>query len=85
MQHGGASGILTSGTPGHTVVGGGGGAAGGGGAPHGGGAAGGGMMGGAPMGAGGQGGGGKDHQRKVRLEGEELMEAPKAAKPVIGE
>ncbi len=43
------------------------------------------MMGGAPMGGGGQGGGGKDHQRKVRLEGDELMEPPKAAKPVIGE
>jgi hypothetical protein len=34
---------------------------------------------------GGQGGGGKDHQRKFRVEGEELIEPPKAAKPVIGE
>jgi hypothetical protein len=82
MQPGGATGILPSGTPGHSALG------GGGGVPHGGGgggvAGGGGMMGGAPMGAGGQ-GGGKDHQRKVRLEGDELMEPPKAAKPVIGE
>ncbi len=83
MQPGGATGILPSGAAGHAAVGG----ASGGGAPHGGGGgvAGGGMMGGAPMGAGGQGGDGKDHQRKVRLEGDELIEPPKAAKPVIGE
>ncbi|NUT99058.1 MAG: hypothetical protein HOY78_44355, partial [Saccharothrix sp.] len=52
------------------------------------GGAGGGMMGGMmpPMaGQGGQ-GDGKDHQRKVRLEGEPLVdEPPKAAKPIIGE
>jgi hypothetical protein len=34
---------------------------------------------------GGQGGGGKDHQRKIRIEGEALIDPPKAAKPVIGE
>ncbi|MFC6091072.1 hypothetical protein, partial [Saccharothrix lopnurensis] len=46
-----------------------------------------GMMGGAPMMAPpGQGGDGKDHQRKVRLEGEALVEEPpKASKPTIGE
>jgi len=43
------------------------------------------MMGGAPMGGGGQQGGDKDHQRKVRLEGEELIDPPKASKPIIGE
>jgi uncharacterized protein YukE len=89
-QPGGATGILPSSTPGHaSLAGGGGGGGAGGGAPHGpgggGGAAGGGMMGGAPMGGGQGGGGGKDHQRKIRIEGEELMEPPKAAKPVIGE
>jgi uncharacterized protein YukE len=87
-QPGGATGILPSSTPGHASLAGGGGG-GGAGAPHGpggGGAGGGGMMGGAPMGGGGQGGGGgKDHQRKIRIEGEELIEPPKAAKPVIGE
>ncbi|GLY51924.1 hypothetical protein [Lentzea sp. NBRC 102530] len=46
----------------------------------------GGMMGGAPMaGAGGQQGGSNEHKRKVRIEGESLVEPPKAAKPVIGE
>ena len=85
-QPGGATGIIPSGSPGHATAGGGmHGPAGGGGA--GGGAAGGGMMGGAPMGGagGGQGGGGKDHQRKIRIEGETLIDPPKAAKPVIGE
>lgn len=85
LQAGGASGVLgTAGNPaggaGHP------GAPGGaGGRP--GGAGGMGMMGGAPMmGAPGQGGEGKDHQRKVRLEGEPLIEEPpKAAKPIIGE
>jgi uncharacterized protein YukE len=85
-QPGGATGIIPSATPGNAPAGGGmHGPAGGGGA-GGGGAAGGGMMGGAPMGgAGGQGGGGKDHQRKIRIEGEALIDPPKAAKPVIGE
>ena len=44
------------------------------------------MMGGAPMGAGGQQGGGSgEHKRKVKIEGEALVDPPKAAKPVIGE
>ncbi|WP_281360594.1 hypothetical protein [Lentzea indica] len=44
------------------------------------------MMGGAPMGgAGQQGGGSNEHKRKVRIEGEALVDPPKAAKPVIGE
>ena len=46
------------------------------------------MMGGAPMGgagAGGQQGGNSEHKRKVRIEGEALVDPPKAAKPVIGE
>ncbi|MEV8438448.1 hypothetical protein AB0425_13810 [Actinosynnema sp. NPDC051121] len=46
----------------------------------------GGMMGAPMMAPPGQGGDGKDHQRKVRLEGEPLIEEPpKAAKPIIGE
>jgi hypothetical protein len=44
------------------------------------------MMGAPMMGAPGQGGDGKDHQRKVRLEGDPLIEEPpRASKPVIGE
>ncbi|KOX22592.1 hypothetical protein ADK67_23195 [Saccharothrix sp. NRRL B-16348] len=85
LQAGGASGVLgQAGGPA------GGGAAGAGapGAAGGrpGGAGGMGMMGAPMMGAPGQGGDGKDHQRKVRLEGEPLIEEPpKAAKPIIGE
>lgn len=84
-QFGGAAGVMAAG-------GGGGPAAAGGAVPHGpggggpGGAAGG-MM-GAPMGAagaGGQQGGNSEHKRKVRIEGEALVDPPKAAKPVIGE
>lgn len=84
LQAGGASGVLPQGSPAAA----GGGAMGG--APGGGkgGGMSGGMMGGMmpPMaGQGGQ-GDGKDHQRKVRLEGEPLIdEPPKAAKPIIGE
>lgn len=84
-QFGGAAGVMAAGGAG------GGAAAAAGGAPHGpgGGGAGGGaggMMGGAPMaGAGGQQGGSGEHKRKVRIEGEALVEPPKAAKPVIGE
>jgi uncharacterized protein YukE len=82
-QFGGAAGVMPAG---------GGGAAPAGGVPHGpgggggpGGAAGG-MMGGAPMaGAAGQQGGSNEHKRKVRIEGEALVDPPKAAKPVIGE
>ncbi|MEV1121315.1 WXG100 family type VII secretion target [Actinosynnema sp. NPDC049800] len=86
LQAGGSSGVLgQSGGP----AGGGAGAAGAPGAAGGrpGGAGGMGMMGAPMMGApGGQGGDGKDHQRKVRLEGEPLIEEPpKAAKPIIGE
>ena len=43
---------------------------------------------GAPMGAagaGGQQGGNSEHKRKVRIDGEALVDPPKAAKPVIGE
>ncbi|ONI90452.1 hypothetical protein ALI22I_11985 [Saccharothrix sp. ALI-22-I] len=84
LQAGGSSGVLgtaggpTAGAPGAAP-----GAAGG----RPGGAGGGmGMMGAPMMGAPGQGGDGKDHQRKVRLEGEPLIEEPpKAAKPIIGE
>ncbi|RAS64098.1 phage shock protein A [Lentzea atacamensis] len=83
-QFGGAAGVM--------AAGGAGGGAAGGAVPHGpggggpGGAAGG-MMGGAPMGAGagGQQGGNSEHKRKVRIEGEALVDPPKAAKPVIGE
>ncbi|QTR05437.1 hypothetical protein J7S33_12935, partial [Saccharothrix algeriensis] len=59
-----------------------------GGAAGGRGGVGGGMMGGMVPPMAGQPGQGdaKDHQRKVRLEGEPLIEeAPKAAKPIIGE
>ncbi|MFD0203521.1 MULTISPECIES: WXG100 family type VII secretion target [Saccharothrix] len=84
LQAGGSSGVLgAQGVPAGGAAGAG--AAGaGGGRP---GAAGGmGMMGAPMMGAPGQGGDGKDHQRKVRLEGEALIEEPpKAAKPIIGE
>ncbi|WP_202918759.1 WXG100 family type VII secretion target [Saccharothrix deserti] len=83
LQSGGSSGVLgAAGSPA-------GGAAGG--VPGG---AGGGRPGAAGMAGGmmpmmpppGQGGDGKDHQRKVRLEGEPLIEEPpKAAKPIIGE
>ncbi|GAA3652243.1 hypothetical protein GCM10022267_43190 [Lentzea roselyniae] len=83
-QFGGAAGVMAAGGAGGGVAGGA--------VPHGpsgggpGGAAGG-MMGGAPMGAGagGQQGGNSEHKRKVRIEGEALVDPPKAAKPVIGE
>ncbi|MFE9743688.1 WXG100 family type VII secretion target [Saccharothrix saharensis] len=84
LQSGGSSGVLgPSGGPAGGAPGGGAPGAGGG-RPGGGGM---GMMGAPMMGAPGQGGGdGKDHQRKVRLEGEPLIEEPpKAAKPIIGE
>jgi uncharacterized protein YukE len=89
LQAGGASGVLPGGAHGGGAGGGAGGGGGGmrpggGGGGAGGGAMGGGMMGGGG-GAGGQGGGEKDHQRKVRIEGEDLIEPPKASKPVIGE
>ncbi len=81
MQHGGAAGVMPTGAAGPA----------GGAVPHGpsgggsGGAAGG-MMGGAPMaGAAGQQGGSNEHKRKVRIEGDALVDPPKAAKPVIGE
>jgi uncharacterized protein YukE len=82
MTPGGAAGVMAAGTGGAMPSGGG--------VPSGGGSgggAGGGMMGGAPMAgaAGQQGGGGSDHKRKVKLEGEPLVEPPKAAKPIIGE
>ncbi|MBW4719026.1 WXG100 family type VII secretion target [Saccharothrix obliqua] len=82
LQAGGSSAVLPAGTGGA-----GGGAGGVGGAP-GGGRGGVGGMGGmmAPMAAAPGQGGGKDHQRKVRLEGEPLIEEPpRAAKPIIGE
>ncbi|MBM7811652.1 WXG100 family type VII secretion target [Saccharothrix algeriensis] len=84
LQAGGSSGVLPagSGAPGGAAGGGAGGAAGGRGG------VGGGMMGGMVPPMAGQPGQGdaKDHQRKVRLEGEPLIEeAPKAAKPIIGE
>ncbi|CCH27907.1 hypothetical protein ABZ816_06440 [Actinosynnema sp. NPDC047251] len=84
LQAGGASGVLAAGTGAAGAAGGGVGGAGGAGRGPGGGMGAGGMM--APMaGAPGQ-GDGKDHQRKVRLEGEPLIEEPpKAAKPIIGE
>lgn len=84
LQAGGQSGVV--GTAGNPAGAPGGAAAAAGGARPGGGA-GMGMM-GAPMMGGpmGQGNDGKDHQRKVRLEGEALIEEPpKAAKPIIGE
>ncbi|MEU5694898.1 hypothetical protein [Actinosynnema sp. NPDC020468] len=84
LQAGGASGVLPGGAGGGAA-----GVAGAAAAAAGkaGGAGGMGMMGGAPMApAGGGEGGGKDHQRKVRIEGQPLAEEPpKAAKPVIGE
>ncbi|MEV0679793.1 hypothetical protein AB0I60_25030 [Actinosynnema sp. NPDC050436] len=84
LQAGGSSGVLAAGAgAAGAATGGAGGGAGG--AGRGGvGGMGGGMM--APMaGQPGQ-GDGKDHQRKVRLEGEPLIEEPpKAAKPIIGE
>ncbi|MBB5807415.1 uncharacterized protein YukE [Saccharothrix ecbatanensis] len=85
LQAGGSSGVL--GAAGNPAGGAGAGAPGGAGGRPGGAAGGMGMMGGAPMmGAPGQGGEGKDHQRKVRLEGEPLIEEPpRAAKPTIGE
>lgn len=83
LQAGGSSGVLPQGSPAGAA----GGAVGGGAGGKGGGM-GGGMMGGMmpPMAAQGGQGDGKDHQRKVRLEGEPLIdEPPKAAKPIIGE
>ncbi|HEX8869817.1 MAG TPA: hypothetical protein VF821_29420 [Lentzea sp.] len=84
-QFGGAAGVMAAGgAHGPAAAGGGGGAHG----PGGGGAGGaaGGMMGGMGAGAGaGQQGGNSEHKRKVRLEGEALVDPPKAAKPVIGE
>ncbi|PSL54069.1 hypothetical protein B0I31_107123 [Saccharothrix carnea] len=84
LQAGGSSGVLgaqgvpAGGAPGAGAAGAGGGRPGAGGGM--------GMMGAPMMGAPGQGGDGKDHQRKVRLEGEALIEEPpKAAKPIIGE
>ncbi|MEU4800911.1 hypothetical protein [Actinosynnema sp. NPDC023587] len=83
LQAGGSSGVLAAGAGAGAAGAAGGGAGGAGGAGRGGMGAGG-MM--APMaGQPGQ-GDGKDHQRKVRLEGEPLIEEPpKAAKPIIGE
>ncbi|KOV89739.1 WXG100 family type VII secretion target [Nocardia sp. NRRL S-836] len=81
MQHGGAAGVMATGASGPA----------GGAVPHGpsgggSGGAGGGMMGGAPMaGAAGQQGGSNEHKRKVRIEGDALVDPPRAAKPVIGE
>ncbi|WP_433267952.1 WXG100 family type VII secretion target [Actinosynnema sp. CS-041913] len=83
LQAGGSSGVAPAGAG--TAPGAGGGAAGGGGRGGAGGGAMGGMMAPPMAGAPGQ-GDGKDHQRKVRLEGEPLVEEPpKAAKPIIGE
>ncbi|MFD7655776.1 WXG100 family type VII secretion target [Actinosynnema sp. NPDC059797] len=83
LQAGGMSGAVgAAGSP--TGAPAAGGPAAGGGRP--GGAAGAGMMGAPMMAPPGQGGDSKDHQRKVRLEGEALIEEPpKAAKPIIGE
>ncbi|MEU4763449.1 WXG100 family type VII secretion target [Actinosynnema sp. NPDC023794] len=84
LQAGGSSGVLgqSGGPAGGAAAAGAPGAAGG----RPGGAGGMGMMGAPMMGAPGQGGDSKDHQRKVRLEGEPLIEEPpKAAKPIIGE
>ncbi|WP_199441191.1 WXG100 family type VII secretion target [Umezawaea beigongshangensis] len=44
-----------------------------------------GMMGGAPMTGAGAQGDAKEHQRKVRIEGQQAEDVPRAAKPVIGE
>lgn len=83
-QFGGAAGVMAAGS-GAAAPAAPAGGAGGGGGPKGG-AGMGGMMGGAPMaGAAGQQGGSNEHKRKVRIEGESLVEPPKAAKPVIGE
>ncbi|WP_434451137.1 WXG100 family type VII secretion target [Lentzea sp. E54] len=81
-QFGGAAGVIPAGSGGAPAA-----PAAAGGAPKGapGGAGMGGMMGGAPMAGGGQQGGGNEHKRKVRIEGEALVDPPKAAKPVIGE
>ncbi|SDO83623.1 WXG100 family type VII secretion target [Lentzea jiangxiensis] len=82
-QFGGAAGVMpaASGSPAPAA-----GAPGAGGGGKGAGGGMGGMMGGAPMaGAGGQQGGNSEHKRKVRIEGEALVDPPKAAKPVIGE
>ncbi|WP_439663061.1 WXG100 family type VII secretion target [Lentzea sp. HUAS TT2] len=83
-QFGGAAGVMAAGSGGAPAAP----AAAAGGAPKGGpgGAGMGGMMGGAPMAGGGQqGGGSNEHKRKVKIEGEALVDPPKAAKPVIGE
>ena len=83
-QFGGAAGVMAAGSGNAPAAP----AAAAGGAPRGGagGAGAGGMMGGAPMAGGaGQQGGSNEHKRKVRIEGEALVEPPKAAKPVIGE
>ncbi|GLZ34388.1 hypothetical protein Lesp02_65750 [Lentzea sp. NBRC 105346] len=85
MTPGGAAGVMPTGMTGGVPDGGG---AGGGAAGRGpaGGAAAGGMMGGMGAAGGhGQQGGGSDHKRKVKLEGEKLVDPPKAAKPIIGE
>lgn len=83
MQAGGASGVLPSGAAGGPAPGAPGGAPAGGARGAGGGM---GMMGGAPMAPMGGQEGGKDHQRKVRIQGDPLAEEPpKAAKPVICE
>ncbi|RDI31123.1 WXG100 family type VII secretion target [Lentzea flaviverrucosa] len=83
-QFGGAAGVMAAGSgaaPAAPAAGGAGGGGKGGGAGMGAG-----MMGGAPMAGGaGQQGGSNEHKRKVRIEGESLVEPPKAAKPVIGE
>ncbi|MDT7783696.1 MAG: hypothetical protein QOF58_2115 [Pseudonocardiales bacterium] len=84
-QFGGAAGVMAAGGA-HGPAGAGGGGAHGPGGGAGGGAGGGMMGGGMGAGAGGQqGGGNSEHKRKVRLEGEALVDPPKAAKPVIGE
>jgi uncharacterized protein YukE len=82
LAPGGASGVLSTSSPTAGAPAGAPGAGGGSGS----GVGGAGMMGGAPMmGAGAQGGGSKDHQRKVRIEGDQTEDVPRAAKPVIGE
>ncbi|MEV6244429.1 hypothetical protein [Lentzea sp. NPDC051838] len=83
-QFGGAAGVMAAGgAHAPAAAGGGGGGAHG---PSGGtGGAAGGMMGGMGAGAGAQQGGNSEHKRKVRIEGEALVDPPKAAKPVIGE
>lgn len=83
-QFGGAAGVMASGSGAAPAAPAAAGGAGGGG--KGGAGMGAGMMGGAPMaGAAGQQGGSNEHKRKVRIEGEALVDPPKAAKPVIGE